>query len=1217
MPVMKSDMEKARKLGQYMTPQSVAGLMIPLIQRPISTWVVLDPACGDGNLLIAASQAMVRAGVERVQERIIGFDIDPEMVHAAKARLAPIMGCSPDDVRVYAADYLALCSNPLFNSGPYSLSEHNVVFGNPPYGQQREYKFFQIVDQISLPGTEIVYLVPLAFIDRVEGIEVIPLNGRPLGVTTGHAIVRHVAGASYRIGKQRGAQTNSTLFTVETGVKLYERGGGSPAQTDAVVDAKPFSSASPIEGWWPCARTGDISPYAMRLDRLWVNYGVHLAHPKVPERFEGPRLFVRRVPQWTPRRLAACYVEERALCAGDVLVVRHSNNDPELLKGLCVFLNSEAAADAVFARRPSVQLRDSFPKISAKDLNVLLESHVPAPEVLRAMASGYGTSEAEGSNHGALLIEAGFPYAAVSAASSREKSIRHGHISTLQFWWARRPLAACRAALFATLCPPSAVIDKEPELRAALHAIILGSGTTAEKLGEFTGRLSKWESCNDNELLEVARLMVGWGRPEAPLVVDTFAGGGSFPIEALRLGARTGAGDLNPVAAAALRVALEQVPATGDRIVKEYQRVAESLRRKIESEAGPLYGSDTPPLAFFWCWTFPCPNCGADAPLLQNKWLANKTRNVAVRLSSEEGRVDFEVYEPSSAADRVDADTGTISQKSASCWSCKTTWTTTDLQAFALKGKLKERLYAKLTVKGRLRTYTAATQEDQALALEAAGHSDPQWRHREVPDVPFDPNGIRHIWAMSYGIRSTGKLYNGRQGSALLIIANLLELEKERILADEAFTEGERKALVTLLALHLNRVVLYSNRHAWWQSNGEFPANMFGRQAIPMVWNYAEIPVCSPGAGGWASAAVWIAKAVVHLTELPAKGQVWQGDAAHAPLTSGTVDVVALDPPYYDLITYAYLADVFHAWMRPLVGDLYPQDFLSLSSPTEEEAIVDRSHKSSPSPKGDAHFRRKMSDAFQEARRLLKPDGRLLLMYGHKKVKAWSALLGPLLDAGFLPDTSWPLKTERKSKFKHSHVDALASSCLIVCRPASPGERTVVDLQTFEQGLRADLRHAVARLQQSELWGSDLQSALIAPAVSYFAQHSVTGEQGETTLEEFLTDLPKLLGEVEKDMMEMESHFGNVSALAQAAIGGDGGAADLQGGLLLRVALDHAEALAEGDVAKADTLWSGLTEEERRECRDILRMLALSSPEASRVQRTSHASLGRIGRGIV
>lgn len=383
---IQNSLEEKRQLGQYMTPGPIAKAMCNKIHRPAEEWVVLDPACGDGELLLAAVRQMKAVGVTDIASRILGVDIDARMIMAAKITLAFEIGCSPNEINVIEGDFFELSQQTLLERASIQDFPFNVIISNPPYGKLREYRFFETCYAISRNGTELVFLVPLAFADRITGPEYTFLEGRPMGVTTGHAMAHIAKGMEYQIKSVKIHQGNSSRFDVLNGIKLYERGGGTPPQTIEIVRAKPYSSERVKHGWLPCVRTGDIQPFSVTIGRLWVNYGEHLAHPKTITRFQGPRLFVRRMPIWATRRLGAVYIEELALCAGDVLVIRHMEDNPILLKGLCAFLNSAEAADVVLKQRPSLAHRMSYPKIAAKDLNALLEHHIPTDETLTQMA---------------------------------------------------------------------------------------------------------------------------------------------------------------------------------------------------------------------------------------------------------------------------------------------------------------------------------------------------------------------------------------------------------------------------------------------------------------------------------------------------------------------------------------------------------------------------------------------------------------------------------------------------------------------------------------------------------------------------------------------------------------------------------------------------------------------------------------------------------------
>lgn len=373
-------------LGQHMTPLTVALQMASFVQRPITQWRVIDPACGDGNLLIAAAERLIQAGIPDVANRICGVDVDEAMVAIARRRLAEKLKADERNVNIRQADFLAERETSLFAPSRFDLSGYNVVLSNPPYGRGREYAFFEACASQLPAESELVFLMPLSFIDRIAGVLAVPLEGRPLGVTTGHAIVRHVCGKAYSLRSIKEHQQNCSSFLVLSGVKLYELGAGDPPQTADIIERKPYSSSAPRSGWLPCLRTGDVKAFSYETGRLFVKYGPHLAHPKELARFQGPRLFVRRVPVWQDRQMGAAYAEDTILCAGDVLVIRHKSDEKDLLKGLCKFLNSPECAEAVLARRPSMRYRDSFPKLSAKDLNALFDQHLPSEELLRELS---------------------------------------------------------------------------------------------------------------------------------------------------------------------------------------------------------------------------------------------------------------------------------------------------------------------------------------------------------------------------------------------------------------------------------------------------------------------------------------------------------------------------------------------------------------------------------------------------------------------------------------------------------------------------------------------------------------------------------------------------------------------------------------------------------------------------------------------------------------
>lgn len=825
------------------------------------------------------------------------------------------------------------------------------------------------------------------------------------------------------------------------------------------------------------------------------------------------------------------------------------------------------------------------------------------------------------------FLETRFPFKEVSKACIREKSTRQGHLSTLQQWWARRPLAICRAALFAALCARPDVISSSHELGGLLESIVPGDDSVTGKLMTFIARLARWEARNDKVLLDAANKFIMAGRERPPVVADTFAGGGSMPVEALRLGLDAIASDLNPVASTALRVAVEYLPGSGRRILGAYKALINLLEQRIEEATARLYSykETSKPLAFFWCLTYTCPKCHFEAPLLRNHWLANKTRHIAVRLvaSLEERRFRFEVYNPDSSTHQEAAAKGTVDRKGAVCPNCGHRVSTAWLSEQGRSRHIGEQLYAKLCInEAGERSYRPVTTDDEQLARTCALRPIRNRRKNSLPTESFSANGIRHTWMMRYGIATTADLFNHRQGIALLEVLHELQILKEHLIrGDLGYEARDTAALAILLGLTLNRLISYGTRHCWWQPNGEFPASMFTRQAIPMVWNYVEIPINSVGAAGWKSAASWIERVVDHLSQLPKPATVWTGDAAHcSQLDDGSVDVVAIDPPYYDSVGYSYLADIYYVWMRTYLGDLFPKEFSGALSPKSEEAIVDRKHKLAPNSKGRRHFQTKMTQSLAEVRRILRPDGQLILMYGHKKIEAWEAILSATTDAGFQPVASWPINTERKSKFQHGHIDALSSSCLMVFRPGTCTAEELVSWEEFAARLRIVLKSVITELQSASLLGSDLVTALVAPTCRLFQTCEVIVEKdSRLSIGQLLERLPALARECELEVIEaqLEGYPDIAKVVWDLSVPVDGERSWMQMAArhpIVETAVKFATLLYEKNTKEADVVWEELAQDTKDATCLFLRAAALLSPGDSLDRQLANASLGRISQ---
>lgn len=545
------------------------------------------------------------------------------------------------------------------------------------------------------------------------------------------------------------------------------------------------------------------------------------------------------------------------------------------------------------------------------------------------------------------LAEVDFPIAVVSKHSAREKSIRHGHPSTLHLWWARRPLAACRSMLMALLlpdpCDKHCPADFKEKARALLPELVGEVGPKdvdlRKSLLRFIGDFANWDHSNHPKYLEVSRGLVKAAHPEeTPLVVDPFAGGGSIPLEALRIGCDAFASDLNPVACLILKVMLEDIPRHGPKLSEELRRVGAEIKKQAEKELAGLYPKDpdgATPIAYLWARTVHCesPKCGAEIPLTRNLWLCKKTnrrhalRYKVIRSASKPPRVAFEVFEPNSDGE---VQSGTVTRGKATCLACggvlaadrvRAQLATTRGDSNTVIDQNGERVSgANLTAVVMLdgdeggRSYRSANGSDysavkraqdtlKSIALTRITNTNLS----VIPDESVNPirpsPNARGLSAVTrFGMSSFGDLFTTRQQVSLSVFSSCMQ---------RSFPEMSAECQ-DLMGIALGRLVDATGSLARWLASGEEVKNVFSRQALAMVWDFAETNPLSPASRSWDSAIESIAKVVNALSGASAgDGTVQCADAAHSPLGPRSASVWFTDPPYYDAIPYADLSDYF------------------------------------------------------------------------------------------------------------------------------------------------------------------------------------------------------------------------------------------------------------------------------------------------------------------
>ena len=624
------------------------------------------------------------------------------------------------------------------------------------------------------------------------------------------------------------------------------------------------------------------------------------------------------------------------------------------------------------------------------------------------------------------LAEVDFPIADVSRHAAREKSIRHGHPSTLHLWWARRPLASSRAVLLALLLPDPCDLhcpdDFKRQARGILTAVRQPPSDDAElraALLWFIGAFANWDMAAHSIYVEVGRALVRAAHgEEAPLVVDPFAGGGSIPLEALRLGCEAFASDLNPVACLILKVLLEDIPRHGPGLAEELRRAGAEVREAAAQELAGLYPADADgatPIAYLWARTVRCeaPQCGAELPLLRSFWLCRKTKRKRALRPQVERRpgaapgVEFDVFTP-----RSDGDVrgGTVDRARATCLCCGAVLAPERVRAqlaaqrggadAVFDGAGRRTGGARLTAVVTLRAgetgrhYRLPAAADYAAVRKAqerlAGMLG-EWERGgrrglcPAPDEPLPPIGTLGFRVQRYGMTQWADLFTARQKMALIELTRLVR----------EFTPGADSALSGVLASALSRCVDHWSSGAMWIQDLEAVAHTFGRQALPIVWDFVEAYGFGNGGANWQGQVDWVARTVERSCHTHgADSQL--ADATDHPLPDESASVWFTDPPYYDAIPYSDLSDYFLVWLkralpgRPFLND--PFDAGNPLSPKDREAVQDETKQPDGRPKDRRWFEGTMARAFTEGRRVLGSDGIGSVVFAHKTTEGWEAL---------------------------------------------------------------------------------------------------------------------------------------------------------------------------------------------------------------------------------
>ncbi|BBY07104.1 DUF1156 domain-containing protein [Mycobacterium noviomagense] len=763
------------------------------------------------------------------------------------------------------------------------------------------------------------------------------------------------------------------------------------------------------------------------------------------------------------------------------------------------------------------------------------------------------------------LIEVALPLEAINRESAREKSIRHGHPSTLHLWWARRPLAAARAVLFAQLVDdPSAHPEEFPteglqrKERERLHSLI--------------ERLVVWENTRDEKLLAEAHAEIVKscdGNP--PPILDPFAGGGTIPLEAQRLGLKAHASDLNPVAVLINKALIEIPPKFRDQppvfpglaeseirswkgaegLAADVRAYGQWVRDEAERQVGHLYpqailpdGSKAPVVAWIWARTVRCPNppCGIRMPLVRSWWLAKKKGKEAYVVPTvAAGAVRYSVENDPKAAPTADQD-GTVGRTGARCISCGAAVPLKYIKAEGRLGRLGSDLMALVAQGPHQRIYLPPSPEDEACANVAVPSEVPEG---EVFDWPGCINVYR------YGMTKFSDLFTPRQLTVLCTLSDVVVEAREVVLRDAiaaGLPMGDRieiggtgaaayaDAVMTYLGMAVSKCTnVTSSITSWMSDRGAF-REVFAQQGISLRWDYAESNPLGTSGGSWLTVIDKAAKVISTLTAGPVP-QVIQANAVSA-FKGGPL--LSTDPPYYINIGYADVSDFFYVWLRRVLRATWPKLLATMQVPKTDE-LVANPFRHGGKDAARNFFEEGFKRVFQVARHHALTDFPIAVFYAVKQAEAsgegmesagWETILESMIHSGWMITATWPMRTEGSGRLMAKDQNALASSIVLALRPR-PSGAPVIDRREFIAAVQEELPGRLRELQLGAVAPVDLPQAAIGPGMAVFSRYTsvLEADGSRMTIRSALARINEILDHV---LNEQEGDFVSTTRFAIA-----------------------------------------------------------------------------------
>lgn len=766
------------------------------------------------------------------------------------------------------------------------------------------------------------------------------------------------------------------------------------------------------------------------------------------------------------------------------------------------------------------------------------------------------------------LIETSIPLDEINAQAVREKSIRKGHPSTLHLWWARRPLAAARCVIFASMVDDP---GEHPELFPTEEE----QDKERERLFGIIRRLADWDNIGDEALYDEARAEMKKYAPngELPEFLDPFAGGGALPLEAQRLGLVAHAADLNPIPVTINRAMIDiparfcgQDPvnpearsrglagtyprATG--LAADVEYYANLMREKAKERIGQNYpdvevtrggvNKRATPIAYIWARTVTCPNpaCRHETPLVKSFWLSKKAKHRAyIDPIAADGEMRYVVHFEGDGrpADFAHVHDSTVDRNGAVCLHCGAPISLDHIRAESREHGLGNHLMAIVSESpfGKGRWYSSPRDEDTYNA-----------QVRKPTGSPMGKLAKKYTGGscVTYGFDTFDKLFTNRQLTALTTLSDLVvamrpTIESDAIaagLADDHISlrdggTGARaygESISVYLAFMVDKEADYCSSICIWHTTRETMANTMRRQAIPMTWDYAEVNPLSTSSGSFHSMVGQIVESIKTLPSLPECDAI-QRDSTKTEGLSNLL--ISTDPPYYDNIDYSDLSDYFYVWMRRSLKDVWPDTFGTMLTPKAEELVAIPWRFEGGAEEAKSFFENGMRETFTRLSYAMSDDYPMTVYYAYKQSEntndgrtssGWETMLQALIDAGLLITGTWPMRTELTTALK-GKVNALASSIVLVCR-RRPEDAPIASRPEFLRALRRNLRDGLAEMQGGSIAPVDLAQAAIGPGMAAFSKYSEVLEADGTPMNVHVAlgiineQLDALMGESGEDL---------------------------------------------------------------------------------------------------